>query len=89
MSAAASEWSSKLPNKGGAYLIFYVGDWFPEGDVNNHKFELVDVVQRDGEFTVLADGRFLSAEEMRGWKFAKIIGPEIKEPVTSPAPPAS
>ncbi len=71
---AASIWSDKIPIVGGTYLVQYTGDWFPEGDRNNIKHELVHSVhpEEGGPIRILCDGRFLEESEMKGWMFAKV-----------------
>ena len=70
---ATTEWSNSIPTKCGTYLIQYTGTWFPEGDPNNIKHELVDIVLQDLRPTLLVSGRFMPFRETRGWKWAKII----------------
>lgn len=69
-SAAATAWFDSHKHVPGLYVVQFLCDAFPAGDPNNVCHQLVHVGS-DGQ--VLHDGRFRTADEMLGWKWARVI----------------
>lgn len=68
--AAATAWFDSHKHVPGLYVVQFLCDAFPAGDPNNVCHQLVNVMH-DGR--VLHDGRFRDADEMLGWKWARVI----------------
>jgi hypothetical protein len=74
ISPATTPWTAHTPTECGEYLVEFIGDRFPDGNINNISHSVVHVVNDgyDPDLFVLSEGRLFKFSEYRNRKWAKI-----------------